>query len=475
MSLSAEIARNTIVQIIGKFIVTFLGLITIAIMTRQLGQAGFGQYTTIITFLSFFGVIADLGLTLVTVQMISDPTADQNKILSNLFTLRLFSAIIFLGLAPLTIIFFPYDPIIKLGVVIVMLSFFFNALNQILVGVFQKHLKMIIVSTAGIISGLTLLIGVILAVYFGYGLIGILIAVVASSAISFIIHYNSSRQYAKIKIAIDLDVWLLIYKKSWPLAITIMFNLIYLRADTLILSLLKSQAEVGIYGAAYRVVDVLTALPFMFAGIILPVLTASWITKDISYFKKIMQKSFDVLIIMAVPMLLGAQLFAKPIMILVAGKDFALSGEILKILILATAIIFLSCLFSHGIIAINQQKKMIIAYVFTALTALVGYLIFIPKYSYFGAAWVTVYSEAIIAIIAYYLLAKHCEFKPNLTILLKSLTASLIMVAIISLLLTKLNLLLLLAIATILYFVVLYSLGGITRQDILLVCQKSKV
>ncbi|MEK7202698.1 MAG: flippase [Patescibacteria group bacterium] len=467
MRLSVKIAHNTIIQIIGKIIATFLGLITIAIMTRQLGQTGFGQYTTIITFLSFFAVIADLGLTLVTAQMISDPTADQNKILSNLFTLRLISAIIFLGIAPIAIIFFPYDPIIKIGVAITTLSFFFNLLNQIFVGIFQKHLRMVIVSAAEIISRLVLLLGVISAVYFGYGLIGIMIATVASSAISFVIHYKASFHYVKIKIAIDFDVWSSIFQKSWPLAVTIAFNLIYLRADILILSLLKSQSDVGIYGAAYKAVDILITLPFMFAGIILPILTASWISKDINCFKNVMQKSFNVLIIMAIPLLLGTQLVAKQIMTLVAGEDFVLSGEILKILILATAIIFLSCLFSHGIIAINQQKKMIKAYVFTAITALAGYLIFIPKYSYFGAAWVTVYSELIIALASYYLLTKYCQFKPNLTILLKSIIASVIMIIAISLLLTKINLLLVLSIAIVIYSIALYLLGGITRRDIL--------
>ncbi|MBI4812347.1 oligosaccharide flippase family protein [Candidatus Falkowbacteria bacterium] len=64
MTLSARIAYNTIIQIAGKIISTALGLIAVAIMTRHLGTLGFGQYTTIITFLSFFGIIADLGLTL---------------------------------------------------------------------------------------------------------------------------------------------------------------------------------------------------------------------------------------------------------------------------------------------------------------------------------------------------------------------------------------------------------------------------
>lgn len=45
----------------------------------------------------------------------------------------------------------------------------------------------------------------------------------------------------------------------------------YLKTDTLILSLIKSPEEVGLYGAAYRIIDVPTTLPYMFAGIILPI------------------------------------------------------------------------------------------------------------------------------------------------------------------------------------------------------------
>ena len=467
MRLATKIAYNTIVQIIGKVIATVFGLAAIAIMTRHLGQTGFGQYTTIMTFLSFFGVIADLGLTLVTVQMISDEQADHNKILSNLFSLRLASATIFLGLAPLIIFFFPYDPLIKLGVAITTLSFFFTALNQILVGLFQKHLKMIIVSLAEIIGRLVLLAGIILAIKLGYGLIGIMIATVISSAIGFAIHYCSSGRYATIKLRFDPAVWFIIVKKSWPLALTIIFNLIYLRADTLLLSLLKSQTEVGLYGAAYKVVDVLTTLPFMFAGIILPIATASWINQETERFKNIMQKSFDVLVIMAIPMLIGAQLTARPVMTLIAGSEFALAGAVLKILILATAIIFLGCLFAHAIIALDQQKKMIGAYIFTALTALAGYLIFIPKYSYFGAAWVTVYSESVIALASFYLVIKYSGFKPKLPVLFKSLAASLIMVLAIWLTLNKINLILVLSLAVVIYLLALYYFKGITRQDIL--------
>ena len=159
--------------------------------------------------------------------MISRPGNNQTVLLNNLFSLRLISAVIFLGLAPLIVLFFPYEPIIKLGIAITSLSFFFVALNQILVGFFQKNLTMTVVATAEVVSRIILLSGIIITAYLNLGLLSIMIATVISSLISFIIHYWFSRRFIKIGWQIDLTVWREIIKKSWPLGLTIFFNLIY--------------------------------------------------------------------------------------------------------------------------------------------------------------------------------------------------------------------------------------------------------
>ncbi len=467
MNTSAKVAYNTTIQIISKVISTILMLFAIAIMTRYLGQSGFGQYTIIITFLSFFGVLADLGLTLVTTQLISQPNNDEKTFINNLFTLRFFSALFFLGLAPLVVFFMPYEPIVKLGIAIITLSFFFIALNQIMVGLFQKHLKMIAVAVAEIISKIILLVGMIVIVYLNKGLTGIMIISVLASAVSFFVHFGYAQKIVKIKFRFDFPLWLEIIKKSWPLTLTIVFNLIYLRADTLILSLIKDPSEVGIYGASYRIVDFLTTLPFMFCGVILPLLTISWANSQIDKFKKIMQKSFDAIIIITIPMLIGTQLVSKQIISLIAGTEFIASGEVLKILILATSAVFFGCLFSHAVIALDKQKKMIPFYLLTAVTSVAGYLYFIPKYSYFGAAWVTVYSELLIALASFVLVVKISGLRLKLNIFLKTLIASLLMAVVVYFIRTNLNIILTLILAISTYLITLYLLKGITKNDFL--------
>jgi O-antigen/teichoic acid export membrane protein len=471
MGLGAKIAQNTGIQIIGKILATVLGIASVLLMTRYLDPAGFGAYTTIITFLSFFALIADLGLTLVTVQMISDPEADENKILNNLFTFRLISILILIGIAPLIALFFPYSANLKMGILITALSFVFPALNQILVGLFQKKLTMNKVALAEVIGRIIILVGVIVAIKFNLGLNFILWILVISAAINFLIQFVAARRFVKLKLAFDYEIWRRALSKSWPLALTIVFNLIYLKTDTLILSLLKPQFEVGLYGAAYRVIDILITLPYMFSGIILSILTTNWLTKKYDNFRKVFQKSYDFMIILAIPLTVGAQFLSTEIMTTIGGEKFAAAGPILRILTGAASLIFISCILAHAIIAVDRARRVIGAYAFTSVTAVIGYLYFIPKFSYIGAAWMTIYSEAIITILLALALYKHTKIRINFKITFKALIASGIMALFIfclpkNLYIQPLGLILVLISSTIVYTLTLLLIKAINKEDI---------
>src|ERR1035437_2878968 len=216
MSLRAKIARNASVQIISKVLSTVLGVFSVVLMTRYLGKYSYGEYTTIVNLLSFFAIIADLGLTLVTVQMTSHPDNEhlENKILNNLFTLRLVSIVGLIILGPIVAFFLPYSSAIKLGILIASLSFIFPALSQVLVALFQKKLTMHYVAWAEIISRVAMLIGVVVSVYFNLGLNFILFTLVISSALSFFLQLYFSRKFTRINLAWDFSLWKSIFQKS---------------------------------------------------------------------------------------------------------------------------------------------------------------------------------------------------------------------------------------------------------------------
>lgn len=466
MSLTRAVAHNMIYQVGGKILSTVLGLMALAMMTRYLGQDGYGGYTTIISFLQFFGILVDFGLTLTTVQMISEPNADINKITSNIFTLRFFSALIFLGLAPLIVLFFPYDATLKIGVAITTFSFLFIALNQVLIGLFQKNLRMEKVAIAENIGRVVLVGGIATVIFFKAGLLAILLAVILGSFVNFFVNFLFSIKYVRIKFVFDWPIWKEIYRRSWPIGLSIAFNLIYLKADVIILSLFQSQAAVGLYGASYRVLDVLTTLPMMFAGLVLPILTASWAEKNLERFSRLIKKSFDFLIMIIIPIIFGTMLLGERLMNAVAGDDFALSGTILKILILAAGTIFVGTLFGHVIVAIKKQKQMIWGYAAVAVLSLAGYIIFIPLYSFWAAAWITFFSEGAIALLTFFVVWKNTRIFPSGKVFWKSILSSAAMYVSLYFLF-NLNLLLLIIFGAAIYFAVLYLLRGFSKETVM--------
>jgi len=493
MSLTRKVAHNTIIQITGKAVSVLLGLITIAAMTRYLGKVGFGEFTTITAFLQVTIVFIDMGLALMMVQMISklnviSKTSDtkippslvgggteggvkeqpitEKKLINNFFSLRFVSSLTLLAIATLIAFLIPsYSRIIKLGIAFTTISFLFSSLTGLLTGIFQKNLHMERVAIADVTGRLLLTGFTFLAIYSGWGLFALLFAVILGNLLNFLALFYFSRKFVKIHFQIDLNVWKKILKKTWPIAISIAFNLVYFKADTIILSLFRPQAEVGIYGATYRVLEIAIMFPIMFINLILPFLTRTWAEKNYEKFTSVLQKSFDFLILTAVPMVAATLILGTPIMTAVAGQEFAEAGPIVKILIIATAIIFVGGLFAHTIVAIDKQKQMLKYYILAAIVGLTGYLILIPRYSYFGAAYMTIAAELIIAIAAFVIVTRTTKIIPNPQIIWKSILASLVM-SIPLYYLKNYNLIIPLLTAVIIYFPVLYLLKGFNKQMI---------
>lgn len=248
--------------------------------------------------------------------------------------------------------------------------------------------------------------------------------------------------------------------------------MIYLRSDILILSLQRSQAEVGIYGAAYKILDVLTQAPIMFMGLMLPILTQLWVHKKKDQFKRMLEKSFHIFMIIGMPIIAGGLALAHPIMRLIAGESFAASGTVAQILFLALIGGFLGALFGHVIVAINKQKHVIWIYTLVAAFALTGYLITIPTLGMVGAAWVTVAAELLAGILLtrYVICCTNIHFKWK-TIFTKTLLASAIMVVPI-LLLPHLHVLVLTGIGMVTYVAAAHILRIIDPRELIALVAK---
>lgn len=428
MSLTKAIAKNTIIQMVGKVISTLLGLVAVAIMTRFLGVEKFGWYVTAAGFLQFIGIFSDFGFIVTTANMLSEPRFEKDKLLKNLFTWRFITAVIFQLLAPIIILFFPYPAPVKIAVAIMTISFFCISINNIFVGYYQANLKMIVQTTGEILGRIVLVAGLFLISTGQYGFLpAMAVVTIGSIANSLYLFIRGP----KIGFSFDREISKAIFTKIWPTAVTVIFNAFYLQGDRVILPLFAPQTDVGLYGAAYRVLDIITQSIAMIMGIMMPLIAFAWSRNLKEEFYKRCQAGFDLVLLILMPMMAGIVVLATPIMKLVAGQDFASAGRILQFLSIAIFGLCFGNIFGYITLAINRQRKAMWIYISDAILTTAAYLILIPRFGMYGAAWATIFSEFYAGVALMILAGYYSSFIPRFKSFTKIVLASLIMAAVI--------------------------------------------
>lgn len=482
-----NIAFNTLVSYAGRVISSIFALVTVGLMTRALGQERFGEYTTITAYLSMFVILADLGLQVLMTREISRGKNDSSREVSGFFTLRLISSLAFLliGLAALAL--FPYSSAIKIGMAIGASGFFFLSVNQLLLGVFQKHLAMHLTALAEVLGrGVQLLlVYLIYTLYIGQRtsyiqLFLFLGAMSAASLVIFVLQYYFTRKFIKIGWKVDIAHCKEILKTTWPIALSIVLTLIYFKIDTIFLSLMKPQADVGIYGVAYRVLESLIFFPAVFAGIMLPILSREAVS-NLAQFRVVFNRAFRIITIFAVPMMVGGIVLAYSIANLIGGREFLAAGAPLQALFIATGLIFFGNLLGRAVIALDLQKKAALVYLFGVILNVALNFIFIPKYTYMGAAWTTVVTELMITVFLFWFVWKKARISLEISTIIKAVFAAafmglalLVFVPPITTPLSLLRLAVAMVLGGIVYFSTLYLFKGITKQEILAFFDKGK-
>lgn len=473
MVIARKIAYNTIISAGARIIGVVLSLVSIGFIARYLGKEGFGSYSLILAFLYTFNILADLGLYSLMTREISRPGADEKKIASNIFTIRIVALLLFLGIAAIIIWFFPYSFQVKLGVLIGSIAYFFMSASQVLMGIFQKHLRMDKPSLAELIGRLTQLGLVILLIFLDLGFFAILFALIISTLLIFIINFIFARGHISLGFSFDFSLWKKLLKAAIPIGLSIVLTLIYFKIDSIFLSLgfinrssVNPIVDVGIYNIAYKVLEGVIFFPAMFVGLIMPLLSKFAFSNQ-ERFKKIFQKGLDVLIIFIVPLVIGLLILSLPIVVLIGGKDFSVSALTLQILAFAIGLIFLGNLFGHSIIALDKQKKAAWIYFGGMLFNVITNLIFIPKYSYLGAAMTTVFTELLVTVLMFYLICKTIHYFPCFKMFLKAVLAGLIMGGFLYFF-QAWNIFILIILGILIYGIALYLVRGIKKQEILL-------
>jgi O-antigen/teichoic acid export membrane protein len=413
VSTPRKIAYNVAFSAAAKVVSTVLALVGIGFITRYLGKEGFGDYSTILAFFFFFGALADLGLYAVSTREISRPGSNEEEILGNVFSIRIASSLLIVLISFLLALFLPYPPLVKIGIVISAFSYVFSSGYSVLIGLFQKRLAMDKVAIGELVGKIFQVAFIVLAVKLNLGFLAIIGTLLLNMIVSFLIVYLWSRRYLKFRPAFQFPVWKKFLKESYPVGISAVIVFAYFKLDTILLSVLKTSADVGIYNAAYKVLENISFFPAMFVGLVMPIMSR-YIFHEREKFELVANKTFKVFLVITVPIFVGTVFLAGGIIRLIGGSGFAESVRVLQLLAAAMVFIFFGNFFTNVIIAGSLQKKLMGILLFCAVFNVSLNLFLIPRFSYLGAAATSSLTELFVVLLSGFIAWKNLKYFPSL-------------------------------------------------------------
>lgn len=425
MQLNGSIARHTAIHAAGKAIGSVLAVVAVSIMLRLLGPGDFGEYGAAMAYTAMFAVIGDLGIYLVTTRELARRTKEEaEEFLQHALGLKLAIALVLMVLASSTVWLIPnYSTTLKVGVCIAAFAYIGVMVNQVLTGIFQRHVAMHKLAASEVIARTVWMGGVILASVFDWGVYAVLGTITLSHLVNMSLLLVFARHYYRIRFAVNWAQWKSILVVAAPLALAAVFKAVYFRADTLILRYITNEEVVGLYTSAYKVLENIVTFAAIFSGIMLPVLVRAFASKRPRAFTKAYRESITMVSVVIVPAVILLVYGAEELLVAFGGAAYAPAAPILQILALAIGVIFYEHMLSSAAIAIGKERVMARLYGWSALFAVVLYIAFIPMYTYWAAAWLTFLSEALVAVLLLIMIGRASKAWPGVRSNLKVLSA----------------------------------------------------
>lgn len=233
---------------------------------------------------------------------------------------------------------------------------------------------------------------------------------------------------------------------------------IYTMLDTAMLGFLSSDIEVGYYTASTKLGHMVLSMLTAITVVLLPRLTNYAQKNDTSSFNELVKKSANILLLLSIPMTCGLIILARPLVLLLSGKQYLPAVISMQIISPILIIISFGSLTGVQILpAIGKEKISFYSYIIGAITNIILNSILIPQYGALGAAIGTVGAESSVTVVQIFFTRKYIINKDFFITLVETLFASSLMIVVINFINSYINSIVIQLIASVIIGILIYS------------------
>jgi O-antigen/teichoic acid export membrane protein len=390
------LAKNSLWVMVSNLSMAFILALTV-FASRLLGDVVFGQYVFLLAIATLLAELSVLG----TVEYVSILTARQSdrtgELVANTLGLRLVFGVVYVLLCQVVVWFcMPEALFVSL---LIVLDWLARTVIHLFRGilrardVFPRDAKIATVERLSVLVCATvgLLIGRSLAAFALGVLLGRTVGVMACLRA-----YQWLGEH--IRVSFCYAEWCVILRGGFPIGIRGMLKGVSFRIDVVMLGLLRTSAEVGWYGAAYKFLEASFFFQEAIGESFQPAISRAFGQNNLARLRDLFGRGYKLLFIIGGLAGAAGFVYADQLVALVFGSTYTHAAEALRILVWAMLMVFGSMTSLMLLDAVESGSKTVLPFALAVVVNVALNACLIPFFGFLGAAWSTLLTESFLTV-----------------------------------------------------------------------------
>lgn len=378
----------------GRVVALVVSLVTLPLIARTLGPAGFGVWTAALAYVGLSAAFTEFGLLNAAMQRMAEDPEHESEWLSALSSLRTLFALVLVGVAAIGVplVLSPGDGL-RTTTYILLITIFAGGAS-VLMSVFQTRLRPGIPVGISVLQSLLWLgitAGLAIA---GAGPVGFAVGYSALISLIAVLQVRVTRRYATVAWRGVRERWRGLMEIALPIGLGGIFVTIYYKVDAVLLIELSTKEEAGVYGAAYRFLDPLVFLPGTIMTVLFPVIAAIH-GREHDRVVRLVRRASEVMLLLSVAGFAVTLALSDRIIDLFYGAEFARASGLLPLLMASFIPICLGTLAGFLAPVLGLRWRITIYAAIGAFLNLGLNFLLIPTHGAYGSAWATLATESL--------------------------------------------------------------------------------
>jgi O-antigen/teichoic acid export membrane protein len=389
--------RGGAIRVAGYLSGVLVSLGSAAVLVRHLGIARFGNYVTVTSLVALIGGVSEAGIAVYGIrEFAARGDTERRAMLADLLGMRVTLTAIGIAAAAAFGAVAGYRGALVLGTAVAGAGLLAQVVAEVLSVPLQSSLRLGRLAAVDLVRrllALALIAGLAAA---GAGLVPFFAVSIVAGAFALGMLASMVRADFTLRLAFDRRRWRALFAETLPFALAVSVGAIYFYITVVVMSVIASEHQTGLFATSFRVIQVALAVPALVLTAIFPLLTRPRAGVEAAVGERV-GRVFDVALILGLWMSLAVALGAPFVVELLAGSRGHGAVSVLRIqgLVLTAAFVSASAMF--GFLAIGRYRPMLVASSCALLLDVLLGLALVPPLGARGGAIADVITETVVA------------------------------------------------------------------------------